>query len=166
MEPRQNQQPQPPRQRQLHKQLSWSPSWSPDTGREEVWLRRKGSFTAGRRRSGCNKSVTDDDLDELKACIELGFGFGPDLDPKLSDTFPALNLYCAVNKQYNDRLSRTSSSVSSASSSSGCEAESDNGSPSSSLFDPGDDPETIKARLKQWAQVVACTVRQNSGEPR
>ncbi|GFQ07105.1 hypothetical protein PHJA_002854600 [Phtheirospermum japonicum] len=33
----------------------------------------------------CGRSVTDDDLDELWACFELGFNFdSPDLDPKLS----------------------------------------------------------------------------------
>lgn len=32
-------------------------------------------------------------------------------------------------------------------------------------FGEGDDPETMKLRLKQWAQVVACSVRQFSGEP-
>lgn len=26
----------------------------------------------------------------------------------------------------------------------------------------GDTPQTVKARLRQWAQVVACTVRQSS----
>jgi hypothetical protein len=59
--------------------------------------------------------VTDDDLEELKACIELGFGFGPDssdLDPKLSDTLPALGFYCALNKQYSSCLSRSASTSS------------------------------------------------------
>ncbi|CAK7329881.1 unnamed protein product [Dovyalis caffra] len=99
----------------LNKQLSWSP----DMTREEVWLRRKGNSKTQR---GCGKSLTDDDLDDLKASIELGFGFGPDspiLDPKLSDTLPAL----------------------------------------------GDDPEMVKTRLRQWAQMVACSVKQFSGKP-
>lgn len=116
-----------PQQRQspLYKQRSWSP----DSEREEVWLRRKGNYGLGRRRS---KSVTDDDLEELKACIELGFGFGPnspDLDPRLSDALPALGFYCTVNKQYSNSLSR-SSSVSS------IESDSDSGS-TTSMFDPG-----------------------------
>ncbi|PHU11728.1 hypothetical protein BC332_18658 [Capsicum chinense] len=34
------------------------------------------------------RSVTDEDLDERKACIELGFGFdSPEMDQRLSDTF-------------------------------------------------------------------------------
>ena len=56
--------------------------------------------------------MTDEDLEELRGCIELGFGFEPDsqdLDPWLNETLPALGLYCAVNKQYSSRLSRTSS---------------------------------------------------------
>lgn len=79
-------------------------SLSSDTYREEVWLKRKDS---SRRRS---KSVTDEDLDELKACIELGFGFdSPARDRRLSDTLPALDLYYAVTKQYNDSVSKSSS---------------------------------------------------------
>ncbi|OMO56701.1 hypothetical protein CCACVL1_26363 [Corchorus capsularis] len=80
-------------------------SWSPDIFRDEAWLKRKGN--SKNRRS---KSVTDEDLDELKACIELGFGFdSPEVDQRLSDTLPALGLYYAVNKNYNDTVSKTSS---------------------------------------------------------
>lgn len=86
-------------------------SWSPDADREEAWLRRKGKRQSDRL--GRSKSVTDEDLEELRGCIELGFGFEPDsqdLDPRLNETLPALGLYCAVNKQYSSsRLSRTSS---------------------------------------------------------
>lgn len=105
-------------------------SWSPDTEKEELWLRRKSIHRMGRR----NESVTDEDLEELKACIELGFGFGPDspeLDPKLSDALPALRFYCAVNKQYSNGFSRSSSSTSILS-----DCDSDTSS-CSSIFDPG-----------------------------
>ncbi|CAH8329532.1 unnamed protein product [Eruca vesicaria subsp. sativa] len=134
-------------------------SWSPDADREEAWLRKKGKRPSGRL--GRSKSVTDEDLEELKGCIELGFGFEPDspeLDPRLSETLPALGLYCAVNKQYRSGLSRTSSLSSVVS-----EGEVSNSS--TTIVDQGDDPETMKLRLKQWAQVVACSVRQFSGEP-
>lgn len=87
-----------PKRFHLHKQHSWSP----DAHRDEAWLRRRHS---SRRHT---KSVTDDDLDELKACIELGFGFSPEKDPRLTDTIPALDLYYAVNKQYNDTVSKSS----------------------------------------------------------
>ncbi|KAB2094614.1 hypothetical protein ES319_A02G171400v1 [Gossypium barbadense] len=138
---------------QLYKQRSWSP----DINRDEAWLRRKGKIE--KRRS---KSVTDEDLDELKACIELGFGFefdSTELDQRLSSTFPALGLYYAVNKNYNDVVSR---SVSSPSAASDCDSiPSPVGSPHA-IFDPADSPQTVKTRLKQWAQVVACSVRQSS----
>ncbi|XP_009761853.1 uncharacterized protein [Nicotiana sylvestris] len=134
-------------------------SWSPDMLREEAWLKRKGNYCtklADRRRS---KSVTDDDLEELRACFDLGFGFdSPDLDPKLTETFPALELYQAVNKQYGYTLSRSSSSSTVASD---FDTTSFVGS-SSSIVDPGEDPEMVKTRLRQWAQVVACSVRQSS----
>ncbi|CAN7132718.1 unnamed protein product [Brassica rapa subsp. narinosa] len=74
-------------------------SWSPDADREEAWLRRKGKRQSDRL--GRSKSVTDEDLEELRGCIELGFGFEPDsqdLDPRLNETLPALGLYCAANK--------------------------------------------------------------------
>ncbi|XVF15555.1 hypothetical protein REPUB_Repub09cG0164300 [Reevesia pubescens] len=130
-------------------------SWSPDIFRDEAWLRRKGN--SKNRRS---KSVTDEDLDELKACIELGFGFdSPEVDQRLSDTLPALGLYYAVNKNYNDTLSKPMSSPSAASD---CDSiPSPIGSPQA-IFDPGDNPQTVKTRLRQWAQVVACSVRQSS----
>ncbi|OMO63224.1 hypothetical protein COLO4_32648 [Corchorus olitorius] len=137
--------PPPPPPRPLYKQRSWSP----DAERDEAWLRRKGNHGVGLQRS---QSFTNDDLEELKGCIELGFGFEPDspeLDPKLSDALPALPFYCAVNRQYSGRLSRSSSASSMGSFS-------DAGS-SGTIIDQGDDPETVKTRLRQWAQVVACS---------
>lgn len=106
-------------------------SWSPDVYRDEAWLlRRKGINDRRKRRS---KSVTDEDLDELKACIELGFGFdSPEVDPGLSDTLPALGLYYAVNKTYYDSVSKSSSSLFS-STASECESPSSVGSPSTIL---------------------------------
>ena len=88
--------------------LSKQHSWSPDLIREEAWSKRRD--TSRNRRRG--KSLTDDDLDELKASIELGFGFGsPEVtDPRLSNTLPALELYYAVQKSYNDAVSNKSSS--------------------------------------------------------
>ncbi|EEF43685.1 zinc finger CCHC domain-containing protein 10 [Ricinus communis] len=151
--------PQPRLLRPLYKQMSWSP----DTEREENWLRRK-SKNSNRR----NKSVTADDLEELKGCIELGFGFGHednDLDPKLFDALPALGFYCAVNKHYSNSLSRSSSSSSILSDiDTAATSSASSSSSSSSIVDPGDEPEMVKMKLKQWAVVVACSVRQNSGK--
>ena len=60
--------------------------------------------------------MTDEDLDEFKACIELGFGFdSPEVDQRLSDTLPALGLYYAVSKNYNETVSKSASSPSAAS---------------------------------------------------
>ncbi|KAK7362567.1 hypothetical protein VNO77_04683 [Canavalia gladiata] len=138
--------PHAPPPRPLYKQQSWSP----DMLREEAWHRRKEN------QHRLSKSLSEDDLEELKACIELGFGFdSPKIDPKLSNTIPALELYHAVNKQYNNHsLSRSSSSSSLVS-------DSDIAGPTV-IFNPGDDLAAKKTRLKQWAQVVACAVRQSS----
>lgn len=95
---------QPPRD------LTKQHSWSHDVNRNEAWLRKK------KKRSvdliPRSKSITNDDLEELRGCIELGFGFepdSPDLNQRLTDTIPALDLYCAIHRQYSDHLSRTSS---------------------------------------------------------
>ena len=122
-------------------------SWSPDSHREELWARRKQ--LSGPRRT---KSLTDEDLVELKACFELGFRFdSPEMesDSRLSNTLPALEFYYAVNRSYNDAVlkSRKSSSSPSlsqlntaSSSSSSTESDSANSSPIGSpltLFSPG-----------------------------
>ncbi|RAL46716.1 hypothetical protein DM860_004995 [Cuscuta australis] len=150
--------PAPPPPSSLYKQNTWSP----DTFRDEVWQRRKGNQGIRRRERG--RSVTDEDLDEFKACMELGFGFdSPTMDKRLSDTFPAYGLFYAVNKHYNDTVSKTAPS----SSSSVSDCDSPSGSPSSSgspptIFAAGENQQTMKTRLKQWAQVVAYSVRQSS----
>jgi hypothetical protein len=98
--------------------------------------------------------VTDEDLDELKACIELGFDFdSPEMDQRLSDTFPAYGLYHAVNQHYNDTVSKASST-------SECDTSSPLGSPLA-IFGPDDNPQTVKTKLKQWARVVACAVHKS-----
>ncbi|GAU12072.1 hypothetical protein TSUD_00380 [Trifolium subterraneum] len=78
------------------------------------------------------KSLTDEDLDELKGCLDLGFGFNYDEIPELCNTLPALELCC-----YSMSEATTNWKISS----------------------PGDDPQDVKARLKYWAQAVACTVK-------
>jgi hypothetical protein len=134
-------------------------SWSPDIFREEAWLRRKGIHDHRRLRR--SKSVTDEDLDELKACIELGFSFdSPETDQRLSDTLPALGLYYAVNRQYQTAGSKSPLS----STTSDCETVSPLGSPHT-ICNRGDDPQTVKTRLRQWAQVVvACSVQQSKAK--
>ena len=49
-------------------------SWSPDIERDEMWERRRGLLCrASTLRRG--RSVMDDDLDELRGCFNLRFGF-------------------------------------------------------------------------------------------
>ncbi|WOK94395.1 hypothetical protein Cni_G03097 [Canna indica] len=49
------------------------------------------------------QSLTDEDLDELRGSIDLGFGFNEEEGGHdLCDTLPALNLYFAVNRQLSD----------------------------------------------------------------
>ncbi|KAG5241417.1 Polycomb group protein [Salix suchowensis] len=132
----------PPIRKQHHRLLGASPlykqhSWSPDIYRDEAWLKRK-------------------DLDELKGCIELGFGFdSPEVDPRLSDTFPALELYYAVNKNYFDHSASKPvvTATPSSSTASDCDSPSPLGSPHT-IFGPGENPQTVKTRLRQWAQVL------------
>lgn len=119
-------------ERRLHpgapKPLYKQNSWSPDILRDEAWtIRRRNN----RLRRG--RSVTDDDLDELRACFDLGFSFdSPDLDPKLLSTFPGLDFYCAVNRQYSSTLSRSSSA-----SFSDCDSASSSVESPRSIIDPG-----------------------------
>ncbi|KAL1216358.1 hypothetical protein V5N11_006396 [Cardamine amara subsp. amara] len=127
-------------------------SWSPDFIREEAWSKRQDISRRSRRRG---KSLTDEDLDELKASLELGFGFGsPEIaDPRLSNTLPALELYFAVQKSYNDAVSNKSTTSSS--------SLSDGDTSPHTVYRTSDDPQTVKTKLKQWARVVACTVNQS-----
>ncbi|CAH2051735.1 unnamed protein product [Thlaspi arvense] len=144
--------PHPPRH--LTKQYSWSH----DVNRNESWLRRKKKQPLDQMRR--SKSVTNDDLEELKGCIELGFEFepdSPDLNQRLSDTIPALDLYCAIQRQYSNHLSRTSSFASE------CDV---SNSSTTTIIDKGDDRKTMKQKLKQWAHVVGFSVRHISGKPK
>ncbi|XP_006652152.1 uncharacterized protein LOC102717057 [Oryza brachyantha] len=120
------------------------------------------------------KSLTDEDLDELKGSMELGFGFDEGSGGQnLCDTLPALDLYFAVNRQLSEprmRLSTSSLPSPTSSSSTLCGGASNPGSPvaPSSFVDswkicsPGDNPQLVKTRLRHWAQVVACSVKHSS----
>lgn len=55
------------------------------------------------------RSLTDDDLAELRGCIDLGFGFSNDReDPDLCNTLPALELCYAISRSYDSRSSPVS----------------------------------------------------------
>jgi hypothetical protein len=50
-------------------------------------------------------------MEELRGCIDLGFGFSNDeKDTELCNTLPALELCYAITKRYNDVMGGTSSS--------------------------------------------------------
>ncbi|XP_039021870.1 uncharacterized protein LOC120154115 [Hibiscus syriacus] len=148
--------------RYLSKQLSML-----ETSREIAWERRRRQIL--RQEKGKNgipeaNGITDEDLNELKGCIELGFGFNEEAGQQLCNTLPALDLYFAVNRQLSPSPvstphSRRSSSISSLRSSSF-------GSPKSDqdwkICSPGEDPQQVKTKLRHWAQAVACSVMQSS----
>ncbi|XP_058740602.1 uncharacterized protein LOC131612869 [Vicia villosa] len=131
-----------------------------------AWERRRRQ-TQRRRNSihDCN----DEDLHELRGCIELGFGFNEEDGQKLCNTLPALDLYFAVNR--NLSLSPVSSPTPTHTPHrlSHSHASSTIASPTGSMVDsdswkicsPGDDPALIKTKLRHWAQAVACSVMQS-----
>ncbi|CAH8330924.1 unnamed protein product [Eruca vesicaria subsp. sativa] len=102
------------------------------------------------------KSLTDDDLEELKGCLDLGFGFSYEEIPELCSTLPALELCYSMSQKYlDDKQNHHKSPV-----------EEDSQLPATTspvanwkISSPGDNPDDVKARLKYWAQTVACTVR-------
>jgi hypothetical protein len=54
--------------------------------------------------------LIDEDMDELRGCIDLGFGFSNDEgDLELCNTLPAFELYYAITRQYNDVTGRSPS---------------------------------------------------------
>ncbi|CAF1865470.1 unnamed protein product [Brassica napus] len=106
------------------------------------------------------KSLTDDDLEELKGCLDLGFGFSYDEIPELCNTLPALELCYSMSQKFlDDQQNQKSPEM--------CLAEEASPPPPSTtnpvanwkISSPGDNPDDVKARLKYWAQAVACTVR-------
>ena len=92
----------------LWKKRKWESSkpLSPiDTSRERAWERKRKMWERMMARRGKNKrqdcfdDITDEDLRELRGCIELGFGFNEEDAQDLCATLPALELYFAVNRQ-------------------------------------------------------------------
>ncbi|EFH55594.1 hypothetical protein ARALYDRAFT_482083 [Arabidopsis lyrata subsp. lyrata] len=104
------------------------------------------------------KSLTDDDLEELKGCLDLGFGFSYDEIPELCNTLPALELCYSMSQKFLDDKQQNHHKS---------PDEDDSPPPPTTtapianwkISSPGDDPDDVKARLKYWAQTVACTVR-------
>lgn len=61
---------------------------------------------------GRTKSLTDDDLEELKGCLDLGFGFSYEEIPELCNTLPALGLCYSMSQKYLDEQQKTPEPVS------------------------------------------------------
>ncbi|OWM71692.1 uncharacterized protein LOC116197081 [Punica granatum] len=162
----------PHRNRQLSRQMSMS-----ETPRDAIWERRRRQQVLRkehRRKSttGDNSSdsdITDEDLSELKACIELGFGFKEEKGQELCNTLPALDLYFAVNRQLSSSPRSTLQghmSPWSSPSLSPSNLPSPSGSTTSEpetwkICSPGEDPQQVKIKLRHWAQAVACSLMQS-----
>ncbi|XP_020595730.1 uncharacterized protein LOC110035782 [Phalaenopsis equestris] len=106
---------------------------------------------------GRTKSLTDEDLEDLKGCLDLGFGFNYEEIPELCNTLPALELCYSMSQKFLDEQQRHSAD-------SGLGDDCGSAVPSApiaswKISSPGDSPDEVKARLKYWAQAVACTVR-------
>ena len=123
----------------LSKQLSMC-----ETSRDIAWERRRRQIL--RQERGKNgiietNGLTDEDLHELKGCIELGFGFKEEEGQQLCNTLPALDLYFAVNRQLSPSPVSTPQSRGSFSTSSLGDRSSSFGSPRSEsdwkIFSPG-----------------------------
>nr|CAD1836997.1 unnamed protein product [Ananas comosus var. bracteatus] len=115
---------------------------------------------AGEGEVGRTKSLTDDDLEELKGCLDLGFGFSYEEIPELCSTLPALELCYSMSQRFLDEQSRSAEGdVAEPSAASPAAAASSTPIANWRISSPGDHPEEVKARLKYWAQAVACTVK-------
>ncbi|MBA0783234.1 hypothetical protein Gotri_000985 [Gossypium trilobum] len=112
-----------------------------ETSRDIAWERRRRQILRQERgkngiAEGNGNGLTDEDLHELKGCIELGFGFNEEEGQQLCNTLPALDLYFAVNRQLSP-------------------------SPVSTPHSRREDPQQVKTKLRHWAQAVACSVMQS-----
>ena len=159
----------------LSKQLSML-----ETQRDLAWeKKRQQMLMQERRREGAiidSSELCDEDLNELKGCIELGFGFNEDKGGQsLTNIFPALDLYFAVNRLGSPTSPSSASSSGSRFSPFGSlSSKSLEGSTSSvssedsspKICSAGEDPQQVKTKLRHWAQAVACSVMQSSKEGR
>ncbi|GMG99600.1 hypothetical protein Nepgr_001440 [Nepenthes gracilis] len=146
--------------KRLSKQMSMC-----ETARDIAWeKRRRQILRQERRKNGICESedLTDEDLHELKGCIELGFGFNEEDCQRLCNTLPALDLYFAVNRQLSPSPVSTPQSGASVSSLGGGSSSFDSPRSEESwrICSPGDNPQQVKTKLRHWAQAVACSVMQ------
>lgn len=113
--------------------------------------------TSSELRRSRTRSLTNDDFEELRGCIDLGFRFDQSSIPDLCDTLPALEVYCAVAQNLQESPNCMSPASPDNQSPARCSSPSAN--PSWKISSPGDDPKVVKGRLRHWAQAVACDAR-------
>ncbi|KAK7269185.1 hypothetical protein RIF29_21902 [Crotalaria pallida] len=140
--------------KRLSKQLSMC-----EKPRDMAWERKRRQERRRSMTQDCD-DLTDEDMNELKGCIELGFGFNEEDGQRLTNTLPALDLYFAVNRKLSPSPVSTPNSLGGRSSSFGSPRSGD--SDSWKICSPGDDPQQVKTKLRHWAQAVACSVMQSS----
>lgn len=113
--------------------------------------------TSSELRRSRTRSLTNDDFEELRGCIDLGFRFDQSSIPDLCDTLPALEVYCAVAQNLQESPNCMSPASPDNQLPARCSSPSAN--PSWRISSPGDDPKVVKGRLRHWAQAVACDAR-------
>ncbi|KAK9068871.1 hypothetical protein SSX86_012987 [Deinandra increscens subsp. villosa] len=145
-----------------------------ETERELAWEKKRHQMRKQeRKRDENHNELSDEDLDELKGCIELGFVFNEEKGGQsLANTLPALDHYFAVNRLGSPTGSPRAASSSrpdlvgfrSASSKSFDERSLAlvSNEDSWKICTPGDNPQQVKTKLRHWAQLVACSVKQSS----
>ncbi|XP_042390065.1 uncharacterized protein LOC121981547 [Zingiber officinale] len=108
----------------------------------------------GGERLARTRSLTDGDLEELKGCLDLGFGFSYDEIPGLRAMLPALELCYSMSRFLGGGAGNAGGDADGS-------YEAIDALPVANwkISSPGDHPDEVKARLKIWAQAVACTVR-------
>ncbi|CAI9279004.1 unnamed protein product [Lactuca saligna] len=156
------------KRRALLKQLSLS-----ESPRNVAWERRRRlnliKEKKKKKKDESGSAATDElseDLKELKGCLELGFGFNDDEGgQRLTNTLPALDIYFAVNRLGSPNGGNVSpgpklAGIGSLSSKSG--TTSFGNEDPWKICSPGEDPQQVKAKLRHWAQAVACSVIQSS----
>ena len=107
---------------------------------------------SGGAAAGGTRSLTEEDLEELKGCLDLGFGFSYHEIPGLCGTLPGLELCYSMTRRFLDEQRTLVGQLEPA-------AVAAPPIPDWKISGPGDDPDQVKARLKYWAQTVACTVK-------
>ncbi|KZV31982.1 hypothetical protein F511_05092 [Dorcoceras hygrometricum] len=110
--------------------------------RDRAWERRRRQERRKNGGAGAD-DLTDEDLNELRGCIELGhYATSPISSPTSTVSTDSLGSSSSLGSPRSDiNISDFSSWK---------------------ICNPGDDPEQVKTKLRHWAQVVACSVMQSS----